>query len=188
MSKVAICNQGLSWIGGNLITSFGDGSTEADLCSTNYEALRDSVLEDREWTFAQQWFRLTPTTSTPTNQARWSYQFLLDPQILKVNEVVNENDNPLTFSKERRYLYSNSAVLVIRATIKIVDTTEFSSGFIQALAARIAADLAIPLTESRSLQKDMYALYGQKLVDGITVDSMQGTARRARSRWPFVVR
>ena len=62
----------------------------------------------------------------------------------------------------------------IKYTWDVVDPARFSPGFVQALAARLAADLAIPIAESRQLQSDMVQIYAAKLVNADTLDSMQG--------------
>jgi hypothetical protein len=59
---------------------------------------------------------------------------------------------------------------------RISDTSSFSSLFVQALAARIAADAAIPLTENRQLQVDMWGLYNDKLTEAAARDGQQGTS------------
>jgi hypothetical protein len=58
---------------------------------------------------------------------------------------------------------------------QVTDTAKFSPLFVQALAARIAADAAIPMTENRQLQVDMWGLYGDKLREAAARDGQQGT-------------
>ena len=59
-SEVGICNQSLSWLGGNRITSLDDDTVEANLCIDNYEHSRDTVLDMRHWTFAGAREQLNP--------------------------------------------------------------------------------------------------------------------------------
>ena len=52
ISEVSICNQALSWLGQETITSLDDQATTAVWMNANYDLLRDSVMEARMWTFA----------------------------------------------------------------------------------------------------------------------------------------
>jgi hypothetical protein len=47
--------------------------------------------------------------------------------------------------------------------------------FVQALAARMAAELAIPLSENAQLQGTMWQLYGTKLAEAAARDGQQGS-------------
>jgi hypothetical protein len=57
---------------------------------------------------------------------------------------------------------------------RVTNTRLFTTMFSQALAARLAADLCIPLTENRNLNADMWSLYNGKLDDAAARDGMQG--------------
>jgi hypothetical protein len=76
--------------------------------------------------------------------------------------------------KEGRRILTNEPKLNIKYIRRVTPPEDFSAGFVQALAARIAADIAIPVTQSRSMQQDMQALYMKKLNDAGTNDGMQG--------------
>jgi hypothetical protein len=47
--------------------------------------------------------------------------------------------------------------------------------FVQVVAARIAADIAMALTENRKLQVDMWQLYERKLAEAAASDGQQGS-------------
>jgi hypothetical protein len=56
---------------------------------------------------------------------------------------------------------------------EVTDTGKYTNMFAQAVAARLAADLAITLTENRNLQADLWALYESKLEAAGARDSQQ---------------
>ena len=197
-SDVKICNQALIWLGANVITSLGDSSDEAVACNAVYEGLRDAVLEEREWTFAISRFEPVALGTDPL----WGFDkaFQIPTNVLRVLQVSNAQGsdgtvlsgsrggtgqgryNEIEWLREGDTIVANSVTRIYaRAIIRITDPTKFSAAFVQALAARIAMDLAIPITNNRKLQSDMAALYGEKLRMAAATDGLQGRSYRTRA-------
>jgi hypothetical protein len=184
VSEVSICNQALGWLGQNPIASLNDQSHRAQLCRDNYPHLRDTVLESRMWTFAR-----ARHLSETTDRDAWdsSYTHSMPNNWLKAWRVyrsILSNGNKIpdeTWWMEQRLILSQHPKVYIQGSERITDTSKFSSMFSQALAARIAADLCIPITENRLLQADMWQLYNDKLEEAKTRDNQQGIAENFRS-------
>ena len=191
----AICNQALSWLGGSLITDItvSEDSNEWRLCSANYEPLRDAVLTEYEWTFAVT--RITPAAATDPANGGFSKAFTIPAtalRVLQVTSIVEENTassatglgrySKVEWLREGDLIMVNGAESIYARVIQqVTDTTKFSPAFDQALAARIAMDIALPLTNSRLLQRDMASLYGEKLRVAASIDGLQGRSTRTRS-------
>jgi len=189
MTDVTICNRALGWVGGNRITNLDttiDGSVEAQLCSDNYAGARDVVLEEGGWNFATKRYILTPLTVKPA----WGdgNQFLVPTKVIRVLRV---SDTPVNAGSgkgipwrieanedDSKVIISNSELLYIKTIIRIIDTTKFTPGMEQALSARLAMDLAIPIKRSRTLQETMANLYQQKLLIAMSTENMQGTSEK----------
>ena len=60
-------------------------------------------------------------------------------------------------------------------SVDTTDVSKFSALFDQTLAAHIAMNIAVSLTESKQLLEDMKYLYEDKLQKAISTDSLQGT-------------
>jgi hypothetical protein len=183
-SEVSICNQAISWLGGNLITSLGDSTTEAILCNANYAELRDAVMEEGKWTFATKRFKLLPSTLTPVYG--YSNQFEIPNGVLSVIQATQYADNLNTtedfdWRREENFIVANVDAVYCKCIIQIVDPKKFSKTFNQALAARIAADIAPPLTESTSKEEKMWAKYYHLLPTALAVDGMQGKSDRIKT-------
>lgn len=176
-TEVSICNQALGFLGGNRIISLDDGTTEANLCKDLYADLRDAVLEERDWSFATVWKSLPSLATTPTGEFAYAYE--LPSEVLRVAEV---EDNTL-WRVEDRKIVTDEAAVKARCIVRVTDPSKFSPGFVQALAARLAADLALPITNSRSMMETMFQLYERKVGRAINSDNRQGKARRIRSTW-----
>lgn len=212
-SEVAICNIALSWLGGDLIISLDDETVEAKLCKANYAPLRDAVLEEREWTFAVKRIELAALQAVPLYGFDKAFQ--IPPATIRVLQVSRAGEDVTTgnafsntgvasssrggtgmgretrieWNREQDTVVANSADRIFaRVITRITDTTKFSSAFDQALAARIAMDIAIPLTNSEKLQQSMAGMYGEKMRLAAGSDGMQGRSFNVRSDSLTIVR
>ena len=182
LSEVQICNLALGWLGAELITSLGDDNDGAKLCNVNYPSARDTLLEMRDWSFAIKRRILTPLLEPPAHT--YSQAFLIPADVIRTLMVDDTTfaDNLLDWTKEGNQILANVEKIYITYISRITDTVVFTPTFAQALAQRLAADMAIPLTESRTLQESHWALFEAKFEEASTSDSMQGKPLQTRTR------
>lgn len=182
LSEVQICNLALGWLGAELITSLGDDNDGAKLCNVNYPSARDTLLEMRDWSFAIKRRILTPLLEPPVHT--YSQAFLIPADVIRTLMVDDTTfaDNLLDWTKEGNQILANVEKIYITYISRITDTVVFTPTFAQALAQRLAADMAIPLTESRTLQESHWALFEAKFEEASTSDSMQGKPLQTRTR------
>ena len=183
VSDVSICNQALSWLGESPIIALSDNSRAGRLCKANYEPLRDAVLEDRAWSFASERVILPPSATSPVFE--YTHQYQLPSDHIRTLEAREDDrfdeENKLDWAQEGNFILCSVSVLYLKYVRRVTNPTEFSAGFVQTLAARIATDIAIPITRSRTLQADMKKLYDDKLMNAGTNDAMQGRTRPVRA-------
>lgn len=182
-SEVSICNQAISWLGGNLIINLDDDTTEAILCNANYDLLRDAVLEEGKWTFATRRMELVLSGSPPPSG--YEQAFTIPPEVLTVIMATPfQNNKNITedfdWRREEEFVVCDVERVWIKAIVRIVDVSKFSPMFNQALASRIAADIAVPLTESTKKEANMWAKYNDAIAGALAVDGMQGKSDRIR--------
>lgn len=182
LSEVQICNLALGWLGAELITSLGDDNDGAKLCNVNYPSARDTLLEMRDWSFAIKRRILTPLLEPPVHT--YSQAFLIPADVIRTLMVDDTTfaDSLLDWTKEGNQILANVEKIYITYISRITDTVVFTPTFAQALAQRLAADMAIPLTESRTLQESHWALFEAKFEEASTSDSMQGKPLQTRTR------
>lgn len=190
-SVVSICNQAITWLGGNPIISLDDGTTEAILCKANFVPLRDAVLEEGKWTFATARFKLLPNPTPPVYG--YTFRFEIPSNVFVVMKVTNHADNAndsedFDYRREENFLVANESVLYIKALIRITDVSKFTQTFVQALAARIATDIAAPLTESTSKEDKMRAKYDRAIKLALGIDGQQGQSDRIKIRSKIIRR
>ena len=188
VSEVSISNLALTALGAKTITARTDDTTEARLIDIHYDEARDATLEAREWTFAVHRQTLAQLEETPD----WGFSFYhqLPSDTIRVMEVrqssperVNfrELSNRLDWRREGDRIASDSGTARIRYLRRITDSTKFTAAFVYAFAARLAYELAISITQSRSIQADMFSLYEAKLAMAAQTDGMQGRTEIIRS-------
>jgi hypothetical protein len=189
-SEVSICNQAISWLGGNRIISISDidGSSpiEAILCKDNYAPIRDAVLSEAAWTFATT--RFIPVADAASPAYGYSTAFKIPTEILTILEVQRDPNNAngsgdIDWRREGNLILCDEKIIYVKAIQRVKDPSKFHPTFIQALAARLAAELAIPLTGNRQLQADMFSLYQEKLDTAMYVDGSQGKRDRLRANY-----
>ena len=183
MTIVEICNIALGYLGEDSITALSDGTTRADLCNQIYAAVRDAVLEDRDWQFASLWAAQATIASTSKNP-RLAYQASKPTGTLSVREVVDAEGDAIDWLLEGELIlvddYVADAVaagtdgVYVHVTQSVADTTKWPNAFILAFAHRLAAELAVPLSENVRKQETEWALYRQALEIATSNDSMQG--------------
>jgi hypothetical protein len=180
VSETSIANQALSWLGQDPITSLDDRSTTAEWMKNNYPFLRDAVLEERMWTFATVRAMSTAADLDPFG-AQYSHVMPLGwSSIFRVYRNTSGAD-PSRWNKSEGWRREGANILTREETValwginRVTDTGPFSLLFVQALAARLAADACIPLTENRQLQSDMFNLYSVKLAEAAVRDGQQGS-------------
>jgi len=200
-SAIEICNMMLTWLSTKQIVTFEDSnSKESEFCNANYDPSRRSVLEIREWSFATKRIELNALADSPV--FGYDYKFLLPDKSLRILGVYNPLDsgssNPAT---ETHKIENDDGAQVILANIDtihvkyIFDQTNpvlFSPAFDQALAAYMAYNGAVPLTQDKDQQVRMFGVYKDMLEEATFADSLQGsrelleTSQLEKSRRMFV--
>ena len=176
VSEVSICNQALTFLGQKPITSLNDANTTAEWMRNNYPFIRDAVLEERMWTFAT-----ARAASTTMDRDAWDTAYAHPAPLNWISVFRIYRNSGISTLTSIDWKFEDGNILCSESNIllwglkRVTDTGKFSPLFVQALAARIAADACIPLTENRQLQVDMWGLYGDKLREAAARDGQQGS-------------
>jgi len=171
-SEVDISSTALTKLGAAPITSFDDGTDRSNLCRDYYPNVRDAVLRAYPWNCAVQRMALALDASAPLYG--YSYKFALPviPYCLRVLET----EDDVEYKIEGRYLLCDDSAVNIKFIARITDPGLFDSLLVEAIQARLAAELAYPITGSPTLGQAMWQLYAEKLREARGVDGMEGVA------------
>lgn len=175
-TEVSICSNALRRLGDSPITSLSDDTERARLCNALYEPARDSLLRSHAFNFSITRASLAKSATTPAFE--FAHQFILptDPFCLRVLKMEFDDfkfkiEN---LAGEGRVLLTDQGTANILYIAKITDTTLFDAIFVDTLTAKLAAELAYPVTNSTSLQTQMERLYKLKLTEARSIDSTEG--------------
>ena len=143
-TEVSICSNALRRLGDDPITSLTDDSERARLCNSFYADTRDSVLRSHPFNFSITRTTLAQLSDKPTYGFGFQYALPTNPFCLRVLEMEE------------------------------TDTNLFDAMFVDVLTAKLAVDLAYPVTSSMAVQKQMQDLFQKKLSEARSIDGQEG--------------
>ena len=148
LSNVELCSAALVKLGAEGISSFGDGSAEADVAGTLYDIIRDGLLGTHPWSFATTHAEVVQSASPPL--ANFEYAFDLPVDFINALSAGDEcRTRGAVYQVIGREVHSNYEELIL-TYIKRPDEDEFPTYFVSALVSRLAAEFCLPLTENAS--------------------------------------
>jgi hypothetical protein len=141
------------------------------------------VLRAHDWNFAITLQSINAEVTAPIDG--YSYQFVLptDPYCLRVIEV---NDDPeADWVIQGRRLHSDDSTVIVKYVAQITESGIFDSLFVEALAVKMAVNLAMPITKDEKKMIAMQQLYQMKLNEAMGLnDHERGNVPEPTS--PFI--
>jgi|TARA_R100001530_G_scaffold134315_1_gene108959 hypothetical protein len=171
-SFVEISSNALRLLGDDPIVSFGDDTERARLVNAIYEEMRDEVARAAIWNCCKARQILASLTETPA--FGWAYYHQLPSNSLRVVDV-RSGDIRIDHEVEGRKLMTDTSSVNLIYIKRVTDPNEFDALFVSAYTARIAAELALPITGSNTVANAMWQLYERKVREARTIDSQEGT-------------
>ena len=180
-SVVDICNQALYLLGHDSITALDDGTRRANLCNLLWPEVRDTVLSDHPWNCCIARDELAQDATTPEFEFDYRYALPTDPYCLRViscdqDQYTDENGQAAyPWKVEGRFILINVGTTVkIKYIARITDVAQYPPNLVTAMAAKLAAELAFPVTRSSSVRSQMEELYDRKIAQAKIVDAQEG--------------
>lgn len=171
-SEVAICNLALAEIGrGAQITAMDEASQAARVCKLRYPYARDACLRAHPWNFAARRAELAASATAPAFE--FANAFDLPGDCLIVNTVF-DGDAEKWVVEGRQILTDMGAPIYVKYTALVTDTAKFDPLFVETLAARVASDICVSLSESVSWAQGLWQVYQAKLAEARKRDSQEG--------------
>ena len=161
-SDIEICNLALSRVAvTQAIASFTERSKEAEQCRVFYSHLRELVLQEFPWPFAESIVALADLGNPAPG---WAFRYRYPADCLKIRNIVQpgfrralssdmEIPYQIGYDAGGRVIHTDQPEAVCRFTFKVDDSTFFDPQFVEALAWRLAMDLALPLASKPDLQQ-----------------------------------
>lgn len=165
-------------IGANPITSFSDGSAEANVATEIYEDLVQEELSLYPWSFAKEQAVLGLLAAEPVDE--WTYAYQLPNTVLTVLRVT-VNSNPILFERFGDKIFCDEADDVVATFIFRAKEPSWTPYFASLVVHKLAAVFATAIAERPKLAE---AIYGE--LNGVRLlarnrDSSSQTTRRIRA-------
>ncbi|MCU7218020.1 hypothetical protein [Pseudomonas sp. VE 196-7] len=160
-SDIEICNIALSRVAQTQpIVSFTERSKAAELCSVFYAPMRELVLAEFPWPFAESIVNLADIGSPAPG---WAFRYRYPADCLKVREIIEPGQRrprsadmqipfSIGFDPGGRVIHTDQPEAGVRFTFRVQDPTFFDPLFVEALAWRLSMELALPLSSKAELQ------------------------------------
>lgn len=176
LSNVELCSAALVKLGAVSISSFDEGTTEADVAKTLYDIVRDGLFGSHPWSFATAHVELIRLPAPPVTD--FDYAFELPTDFIKALSAGDEErGRGLVYQIVGRELHANYENVTL-AYIRRADEADFPAYFISALINRLAAEFCLPLTENTSRSDLLFKLANTELRLAKLIDSQQDTPPR----------
>jgi hypothetical protein len=181
-SQVEICNNALTKLGSQRITSMADNTRNAQTLSAIWDLKRDAELASQPWTFAIKRARLASSTTAPV--FGWAYSYPLPSDYLALVQVGEDytfynSDAGALFDVEGGAILTNqSAPLDIRYVSRVTNTGLYPALFSEALACRLAAEGCEAITQNLSKRQAAWDERKQALREARRVNAIEQPPKR----------
>jgi len=108
---------------------------------------------------------------------QYSYAFQIPSDSLR---IVKMEDDESDFVRENNQILTDESECKIQYIARITDQTKYTPAFITTFAARLAAEMAFPLTDSPKIAETTYKLYLEKLRVAKSMDAQEGSGQEIK--------
>ena len=148
-TDIKICSDALLMLGANPISSFTEGTDEANICDRIYPDIKIKTLASYPWSFSFKKVQLARLVTTPTTEYKYEYQ--LPSDMIGTPNALYDN-NEVGSPRRREYRLLGDKILTDYEEVYIdyqYNTPEFALPhyFVQLLKYQLAWHLAMPITD-----------------------------------------
>ena len=184
MDPFMICNMALSFIGNsNPVSSFADNTTESRLCSRYYDIARKTILSEFPWSFAKR-SSVSLVADTTATHPVYAYIYDYPADALRILRIGNgsEQTGKLSEYEVVSSLVDDGSKQQILCNIEgaradyiadVEDAALFSAWFIEALAWKIAANVAVGLSGDPKIAQYAEQRYAVTVQDAKRYEGLQ---------------
>ena len=175
-SEIDICNMALGHLGQKSINSLTEARRESQLCKQFYAPTRDFVLRAHPWGFARRQQYLSVVSGM--EPAGFEYAYYYPTECLLARKIHNpaDEDTPIYFEVStnpdtgEKVILTDYAQALLIYTVRVKDPLKFDPMFVDALAYKLAGDIAFPLTSKASVAETMFRSFQASLSVAQAVD------------------
>lgn len=181
-SVIQVANRALTKLGSARITSIDDDVKAARSVKSCFEDLRDDELRAHRWQFAMKRTTLAALSTAPAFGYEYQYQVPSDflrldmvddrfPSVVMDNYIGTE---ALDWILEGNLILTDiEAPLKLRYIAQITDPNAWDASFREALACRLAAELAEDLTQSNQKRQLAWQEYKEAISKAVRTNAIE---------------
>lgn len=176
-TPIKICSRASLLIGGNPISSFTDGSSEATVAGAMYEDIARAALTNCRWRFSTSQEQLSRLSEAPTGRFDAAYQL---PSGLLLLNAVTINDFTISYDTYGSKVYCDASindVLVADYVFRAEENT-WPPYFIVAVEYLMAGVLAISVARDAAMAKMMEEKAAMQMMQARRLHSQQQTTKK----------
>lgn len=175
-TDLGICSNALLKLGAKGIISYEEGTAEAEVASSLYPLIRDSLLSSYPWKFAFAQKQLVRLAEDPV--ADYQYAYLLPDDLLRIISAgQGGRGHGIEYSISKNRLHTNASEVILSYVFRC-DESGFPPFFCEALVARLAAEFCLPLTESTTRAELLTKTSDELIKRARLIDSQQSTPQK----------
>lgn len=175
-TDISLCSKALLKIGASTISSYTDGTAEAEVAANLYPLIRDGMISSYPWSFATAQMTLPRLAEQPLADYKYAYQ--LPHDLLRiVSAGIGTRGRGIEYRVKENTLHTN-AEKVNLTYIYQPGENNFPPFFCDALVAKLAAEFCLPLTESTTRAEFLEKMAEDELNRARLIDSQQATPRK----------
>ena len=171
-SDVEPINSALNMVGASNIIARSEDSKPARVTNQRFDYVRDAVFRAHPWNCLVTRRALAADSDSPAFGFTNQYTLPTAPYCLRVRRL---DYLDVDFRVEGRKIHCDEDTLNVIYVARVTDPNEWDQLLIEAIAARLASDVAFTLVQSTSLVGTLYQLYETKLSEARFVDATEGT-------------
>lgn len=167
-SETDIVNVGLILLGQPTILRLDDDNDVARPANALWPDVRDAVLSEHPWNRCTKILTLSKTPRNPgwvTTERSYSYEYLYPADCLRILEP--EDDlakwEAGVSTTGEAVIWSDTDGLTVKYIFRNTNVSQYSSWLSLAMSKRMAAELALPITQSLSKANAMMTAYQMHL-------------------------
>lgn len=176
-SAIDLCSQALVRLGAEAISSFEEGTAEADVADALYPGVRDATLSAHPWSFATGQARLERLAATPLADFAYAYQLpngLL--RVISAGDGEAEAGRGLVYRIHEELLHSDAETVILTYIFR-ADESAWPAFFGFVVVQKLVEAFAVPLTDSTSAAEAAAKAAEIALRQAKSLDSQQATPK-----------
>ena len=176
-TPIKVCSRALILIGEEGISSFSDGTAQADVADAMYEDVARTALTNTRWRFATAQAELNRLISAPTGRFDAAYQL---PADLLMLSSVTVGDHPIKYDTygDKVYCDASENETLIADYIYRADEADWPAYFTIAVEYAMASVFAVSIARDAQMSQLMDRKAQINMIQARRLDSQQQTTRK----------